>query len=155
MLTLEALRRGVDGGPDRATDAGFHRCCIKRGWERLRFWWQWGRGGCVSPECSLPELDQRQPSQASLRQPLLLERLEHRLCGWDGVLKVCMDFGLLLGLLATVIGLMQLLQALGPGLTLPFQGGELIAVGLLSGALIHDDNASGPIGKIRAFLLPR
>jgi len=66
-----------------------------------------------------------------------------------------MDFGLLLGLLATVIGLMQLLQALGPGLTLPFQGGELIAVGLLSGALIHDDNASGPIGKIRAFLLPR
>ena len=31
----------------------------------------------------------------------------------------------------------------------------LIAGGLISGALIHDDNASGPIGKIRAFLLPR
>ena len=31
----------------------------------------------------------------------------------------------------------------------------LIAGGLISGALIHDHNASGPIGKIRAFLLPR
>ena len=31
----------------------------------------------------------------------------------------------------------------------------LIAGGLITGAVIHDDNASGPIGKIRAFLLPR
>ena len=31
----------------------------------------------------------------------------------------------------------------------------LIAGALITGAVIHDDNASGPIGKIRAFLLPR
>ena len=124
MLSLEALRRG---GVLIVPLMLVSIAVVSIGVERLRFWWQWGRGDRVSPELALPELDQLKPSQASLRQQLLLERLERQLCRWDGILELCMVLGPLLGLLATVIGLMQLLQALGPGLTLPSQGGDLIA----------------------------
>ena len=112
------------------------------GVERLRFWWQWGRGDRVNSEHSLLELAQLKPSEASLRQQLLVARLERQLCRWDGALELCMVLGPLLGLLASVIGLMQLLQALGPGLTLPSQGGDLIAgygqvlIGTVLGLLI-------------------
>ena len=123
MLTLEALRRG---GVLIVPLMLVSIAVASIGVDRLRFWWHWGRDARVRPEHSLSELDQLEPSQASVRQQLLLERLERQLCRWDGILELCMVLGPLLGLLATVIGLMQLLQALGPGLTLPSQGGDLI-----------------------------
>lgn len=139
MLTLEALRRGgVLIVPLMLVSVAV----ASMGVERLRFWWQWGRGDRVNSEHSLLELAQLKPSEASLRQQLLVARLERQLCRWDGALELCMVLGPLLGLLASVIGLMQLLQALGPGLTLPSQGGDLIAgygqvlIGTVLGLLI-------------------
>ena len=139
VLTLEALRRG---GMLIVPLMLVSVAVASIGVERLRFWWQWSRGDLLSPELLLPELDQLNPSEASLRQHLLLARLERKLCRWDGALELCMVLGPLLGLLATVIGLMQLLQALGPGLTLPSQGNELVAgygqvlIGTVLGLLI-------------------
>lgn len=139
MLTLEALRRGgLLIVPLLLVSIAVASIAV----ERLRFWWQWGRGAHVRLEPSLSELDQRNPSDAALRQQLLLARLERRLCRWDGVLELCMVLGPLLGLLSTVIGLMQVLQALGPGLTLPSQGVDLMAgygqvlIGTVLGLLI-------------------
>ena len=72
MLTLEALRRG--GGlivPLMLVSIAVASIVV----DRLRFCWHWGRDERVSPERSLSELDQLEPSQASARQQLLLERL--------------------------------------------------------------------------------
>mgnify|MGYP003327988539 FL=1 len=48
-----------------------------------------------------------------------LRRLDHRFSRWEASMDLAMVLGPLLGLLSTVLGLMNLLQALGPEMLLP------------------------------------
>ena len=89
------------------------------GLERLRFWWNWQQEGDARLQLLVGELQDQPGIQVVLHQQLLVTRLRQRLSRWDAALDLCMVLGPMLGLLATVLGVMQLLSSLGPDLLMP------------------------------------
>jgi len=97
------------------------------GLERLRFWWHWQREGDARLKLLVGELQDQPGNQVVLHQQLLVTRLRQRLSRWDAALDLCMVLGPMLGLLATVLGVMQLLSSLGPDLLLPAGSSPVLA----------------------------
>ena len=106
--------------------------------ERIHFWWQWRQRQAQRLDGWLAELDSCRPSQLSLQQDLLVRRLQRSLSRWDPHLELALVLGPLLGLLTTVVGLMRLLQALGPDLVLPARSADLLSAygQVLSGTVL-------------------
>ena len=69
------------------------------------------------------DLEGLEAYEASKRLDLRLRRLNRRFSRWEPSLDLAMVLAPLLGLLSTVLGLMQLLQVLGPDLVLPRSDG--------------------------------
>ena len=139
MLTAEALRHGgVLIVPLLLLSVAVVAVAI----DRLRFWWRWRQVGAAQLEALLSEVSDRTAAQAALHQERLCRRLERSLSRWDGCLELAMVLGPLLGLLASVVGLMRLLRDLGPDLVLPAQSAALVVgygqvlVGTVLGLLI-------------------
>ena len=65
------------------------------------------------------DLEGLEAGEAAERVDQLLRRLNRRFSRWEPSLDLTMVLAPLLGLLSTVIGLMQLLEGLGPDLVLP------------------------------------
>jgi len=112
------------------------------GVDRLRFWWRWRQGGAFRLQAMLDELNGLHPRTAALHQDVLSRRLQRSLSRWDGCLDLAMVLGPLLGLLASVLGLMQLFKLLGPELLLPARSADLLVgygqvlIGTVLGLLI-------------------
>ncbi|MEB3158438.1 MAG: MotA/TolQ/ExbB proton channel family protein [Synechococcus sp.] len=92
---------------------------VSIGVERLRFWRQWGRDGDSRLQDLVNAFQGKSQVQACLYQDLLQARLKQRLSRWDGCLELAMALGPLMGLLATVLGLMDVLASLGSDLVMP------------------------------------
>ena len=92
---------------------------LSAGFERLIYWLNWRREqpGCLdalrSSTSGLSGLEASRVVEQRLR------RLDRQFSRWEPSLDLAMVLGPLLGLLSTVLGLMKLLQALGPDLLLP------------------------------------
>ena len=92
---------------------------LAAGVDRMMHWYRWrlqfdeqvstlrDRVKGLDPEQSRRVLNQR------------LRRLDHRFSRWESSMDLAMVLAPLLGLLSTVLGLMNLLQALGPEMILP------------------------------------
>ena len=116
MFSLQALRQGgVLIIPLLLLSLGV----MAIGLERLRFWWRWQQDGDARLGLLVGELQDQGSDQAVLHQQLMMARLTQRLSRWDAVLDLCMVLGPMLGLLATVLGVMQLLSSLGRDLLMP------------------------------------
>ena len=92
---------------------------LSAGFERLIYWLNWRREqpGCLdalrSSTSGLSGVEASRVVEQSLR------RLDRQFSRWEPSLDLAIVLGPLLGLLSTVLGLMKLLQALGPDLLLP------------------------------------
>ena len=99
---------------------------LSAGFERLIYWLNWRREqpGCLdglrSSTSGLSSVEASRVVEQRLR------RLDRQFSRWEPSLDLAMVLGPLMGLLSTVLGLMKLLQALGPDLLLP-RGETLIS----------------------------
>ncbi len=100
--------------------------------DRCRYWWQWWRGR-HSRRQSWERTLNHQGAEAAGR---LLEDWNLEMCFGEPLLQAATVLGPLLGLIGTVLGLMQVLTSLGPQLLLP-AGAHLAGYGqvLLSTAI--------------------
>ena len=92
---------------------------LSAGFERLIYWLNWRREqpGCLDAlRSSTSGLSGVEASRVVEQR---LRRLDRQFSRWEPSLDLAMVLGPLLGLLSTVLGLMKLLQALGPDLLLP------------------------------------
>ena len=92
---------------------------LSAGFERLIYWLNWRREqpGCLDAlRLSTSGLSGVEASRVVEQR---LRRLDRQFSRWEPSLDLAMVLGPLLGLLSTVLGLMKLLQALGPALLLP------------------------------------
>ena len=82
--------------------------------DRARFWWQWWR------KRASRQRQWRERMQAGAAgEEQTLEDWEREMAFGEPVLQAGAVLAPLLGLIGTVLGLMEVLAALGPGLTLP------------------------------------
>lgn len=99
---------------------------LAAGVDRLLHWWNWRGQGEAKAQAIRESLVGLQPVDALQKLNHELRRLDRRFSRWESSMDLAMVLGPLLGLLSTVLGLMKLLQALGPELLLP-RGEGLIA----------------------------
>lgn len=92
---------------------------LSAGIERLMHWMRWRKEQSEQMRMLRSDLEGLGAMEASERLDQLLRRLNRRFSRWEPSLDLAMVLGPLLGLLSTVIGLMQLLEGLGPDLVLP------------------------------------
>lgn len=90
------------------------------GVERLRYWQRWGLSSTRQERLLIDSLAAT-PAGASRqqRESIELAQLELGMAQGEPVLEAATMIGPLLGLIGTVSGLMRVLAALGPDLTLP------------------------------------
>ena len=98
---------------------------VAAGVNRLQHWFQWSRSANDRVEDLKQSLQGLQPIEAEKELNQRLRRLDRQFSRWEPSLDLAMVLGPLLGLLSTVLGLMKLLQKLGPELLLP-RGESLI-----------------------------
>ncbi|MBL6802885.1 MAG: MotA/TolQ/ExbB proton channel family protein [Cyanobacteria bacterium] len=102
---------------------------MSAGIDRLLHWIRWRRV-CSGEIQQIRNGLHGLPSDAADRSlDRQLQRLDRRFRRWESSLDLAMALGPLLGLLATVLGLMGLLQALGPDLLLPRGEGLTVRYG--------------------------
>lgn len=92
---------------------------------RLQLWFQWSSAADNRVDELKLSLQDLQPLEAEQQLNQRLRRLDRQFSRWEPSLDLAMVLGPLLGLLSTVLGLMKLLQKLGPELLLP-RGDSLI-----------------------------
>lgn len=92
---------------------------LSAGIERLMHWVRWRKEQPEQMRILRSDLEGLGSMEASERLDQLLRRLNRRFSRWEPSLDLAMVLAPLLGLLSTVIGLMQLLEGLGPDLVLP------------------------------------
>lgn len=124
MLSAEVLR---EGGILILPLLLLSVAVVAVGVDRLRFWWRWHQNGMGRLQALLSEFNGLTASQAALHQERLCKRLERSLSRWDGCLDLAIVLGPLLGLLASVVGLIRLLDELGPDLVLPSRSADLLS----------------------------
>ena len=95
------------------------------GVNRLQHWFQWSRSASSRIDELRQCLQGLQPLDAERVLNQRLRRLDRQFSRWEPSLDLAMVLGPLLGLLSTVLGLMKLLQKLGPEMLLP-RGDSLI-----------------------------
>ena len=98
---------------------------VAAGVNRPQHWFQWRRSANDRVEDLKQSLQGLQPIEAEKELNQRLRRLDRQFSRWEPSLDLAMVLGPLLGLLSTVLGLMKLLQKLGPELLLP-RGESLI-----------------------------
>ena len=98
---------------------------VAAGVNRLQHWFQWSRAADNRVDELKRSLQGLQPLEAEQQLNQRLRRLDRQFSRWEPSLDLAMVLGPLLGLLSTVLGLMKLLQKLGPDLLLP-RGESLI-----------------------------
>ena len=89
------------------------------GIERLLHWMRWRKEQPEQMRMLRSDLEGLEAGEAAERVDQLLRRLNRRFSRWEPSLDLAMVLAPLLGLLSTVLGLMQLLEVLGPELLLP------------------------------------
>ena len=99
------------------------------GINRLLHWYRWRRVGSGEIQQIREGMGGLSPEAAERSLDRQLQRLDRRFKRWESSLDLAMVLGPLLGLLATVLGLMDLLQALGPNLLLPRGEGLTVRYG--------------------------
>ena len=92
---------------------------LSAGIERLMHWIRWKKEQPETIRMFRSELNDLGAGEASGRVDQLLRRLNRRFSRWEPSLDLAMVLAPLLGLLSTVLGLMQLFEVLGPQLVLP------------------------------------
>ena len=97
------------------------------GIDRLLYWIRWRRDARVRHRALLISIEGLDPQETRVVLERSVHRLERQSARWEAALDLAMVLGPLLGLLSTVLGLTELIQALGPGLLLtnasdPMQG---------------------------------
>ncbi len=92
---------------------------------RLQQWFRWSRSASSRIDELKQSLQGLQPLEAERELNQRLRRLDRQFSRWEPSLDLAMVLGPLLGLLSTVLGLMKLLQKLGPEMLLP-RGDSLI-----------------------------
>ena len=95
------------------------------GVNRLQHWLCWSRSASSRIDELKQSLQGLQPLEAERELNQRLRRLDRQFSRWEPSLDLAMVLGPLLGLLSTVLGLMKLLQKLGPEMLLP-RGESLI-----------------------------
>lgn len=95
------------------------------GVNRLQHWLRWSRSASSRIDELKQSLQGLQPLEAERELNQRLRRLDRQFSRWEPSLDLAMVLGPLLGLLSTVLGLMKLLQKLGPEMLLP-RGESLI-----------------------------
>lgn len=104
------------------------------GIDRLLYWIHWRRDARVRHRALLSRIEALDPQESRVVLERSFQRLERQAARWEPALDLAMVLGPLLGLLSTVLGLTELIQALGPGLLLtnasePMQGYARMLVG--------------------------
>ena len=92
---------------------------------RLQQWFRWSRSASSRIDELKQSLQGLQPLEAERELNQRLRRLDRQFSRWEPSVDLAMVLGPLLGLLSTVLGLMKLLQKLGPEMLLP-RGESLI-----------------------------
>ena len=95
------------------------------GVNRLQHWFHLSRSASSRIDELRQSLQVLQPLDAERELNQRLRRLDRQFSRWEPSLDLAMVLGPLLGLLSTVLGLMKLLQKLGPEMLLP-RGDSLI-----------------------------
>ena len=111
------------------------------GIDRLLYWMRWRRDARVRHRALLSSIEALDPQESRVVLERSFQRLERQAARWEPALDLAMVLGPLLGLLSTVLGLTELIQALGPGLLLtnasePMQGYARMLVGTTIGLSI-------------------
>ncbi len=99
---------------------------VAAGVNRLQYWLDWRRQGQTRLDDLKASLQGLSPEESERQLNQGLRRLDRQFSRWEPSLDLAMVLGPLLGLLSTVLGLMRLLQRLGPELLLP-RGESLIS----------------------------
>ena len=86
------------------------------GIDRLLYWIRWRRDARVRHRALLISIEGLDPQETRVVLERSVHRLERQSARWEAALDLAMVLGPLLGLLSTVLGLTELIQALGPGL---------------------------------------
>ena len=102
---------------------------LSAGMERLMHWIRWKKEQPGMIRMFRSELEDLGSVEASQRVDQLLRRLNRRFSRWEPSLDLAMVLAPLLGLLSTVLGLMKLLEVLGPELVLPRTDGLMTRYG--------------------------
>ena len=92
---------------------------LSAGIERLMHWIRWTNEQNEKIRKFRSDLQELADDQVTAHVDQLLRRLNRRFSRWEPSLDLAMVLAPLLGLLSTVLGLMELLEALGPELVLP------------------------------------
>ena len=92
---------------------------LSAGIERLMHWIRWKKEQPEMIRMFRSELNDLGAGDVPGHVDQLLRRLNRRFRRWEPSLDLAMVLAPLLGLLSTVLGLMQLLEVLGPELVLP------------------------------------
>ena len=98
---------------------------LAAGVDRAMHWYRWRRQADEQVSTLRTRMQGLESEQARRVLNHELRRLDHRFSRWEASMDLAMVLGPLLGLLSTVLGLMNLLQALGPEMLLP-RGESLI-----------------------------
>ena len=109
------------------------------GVNRLQHWLRWSRSASSRIDELKQSLQGLQPLEAERELNQRLRRLDRQFSRWEPSLDLAMVLGPLLGLLSTVLGLMKLLQKLGPEMLLPVENPDRhgqILVGTALGLLV-------------------